>query len=153
MTFAIAFYDVVLFVHIVAVVLAFGVTFTYPLIYAVAARSSWPQRAALHGVQQRISRNYISFGLLAVVLAGAYLASDRDLWGEPWVAGPLIIAIAIGGLGGGYLGPREVKLVELSNDGGDEAAYRTVLRQARLAGSGVSLLVVVAIFLMTTKPG
>ena len=36
MTLAIVFYDVVLFVHIVAVVVAFGVTFTYPLIYAVA---------------------------------------------------------------------------------------------------------------------
>ena len=153
MTLAIVFYDVVLSVHIVAVVVAFGVTFTYPLIYAVAAHSDWPQRAALHGVQQRISRRYISFGLLAVVLAGVYLASDRDLWGEPWVAGPMVIAILIGGIGGGYLGPRETRLAEIAGAGGDEAAYGKVLRQARLASTVVSLLVLLAIFLMTTKPG
>jgi hypothetical protein len=153
MTLAIVFYDVVLFVHIVAVVVAFGVTFTYPLIYAVAGHSDWPQRAGLHSVQQRVSRNYVSFGLLVVVLAGAYLASDRSLWGEPWVAGPMVIAILIGGIGGGYLGPREHRLAEIAGAGTDQAAYGKVLREVRLASTVVSLLVLLAIFLMTTKPG
>lgn len=152
MTFAILFYDVVLFVHIVAVVLAFGVTFTYPVVYAVAARSDWEQRAALHSIVQRIGRTYISYGLLVVVLTGAYLASDRDYWSEPWVGGPLLIAIIIGGLGGGYLGPREVRLARAA-DSRDEGEYRALLKPVRLASTSVSLLVIVAIFLMTTKPG
>ena len=152
MTPAVVVYDVVLFVHIVAVVVAFGVTFTYPVVYAVAARADWHQRAALHGLLQRIGGTYISYGLLVVVLAGAYLATDRDLWGEPWVMGPLVIAIVIGGIGGGYLGPREVQVIEGVGTR-DETEYRERLRPLRLASSSVSLLVVVAIFLMTTKPG
>ena len=152
MTLALTFYDVVLFVHVLAVVVALGVIFAYPVIYAVAARADWPQRAALHGLLQHIGRTYIPYGLLVVVLAGAYLATDRDLWGEPWVAGPLVIAIVIGGIGGGFLGPREVRLSE-AVAARDEAGYRERLRPLRLASSAVSLLVVVAIFLMTTKPG
>jgi hypothetical protein len=152
MSLAIVVYDVVLFVHVLAVVVAFGVTFTYPIFYAVAARAQGPQRAAIHRVQQRIGRTYLSFGLLVVVLAGAYLASDRDLWSEPWVSGPLVIAIVIGGVGGGFLSPRETRLVDLAGSG-PEGEYRKVLGQARLASYSLSLLVLVAIFLMTTKPG
>jgi len=150
-TLAIVFYDVVLFVHIAAVVIAFGGSFLYPMIYPVATRAAPAQRAALHDIQARYGRTYASFGLLVVVLAGAYLATDRDLWSEPWVSGPLLIAIVIGGIGGGYLGPRERRLVELAE--GDDGEYRKVLGQARLASTAVSGLVLVAIFLMTTKVG
>lgn len=152
MTFALAFYDVVLFVHILAVVVAFGASFTYPLIYAVAAGASPAQRAALHAFQARYGRTYLSFGLLVIVLAGAYLASDRDYWSEPWVGIPLLIAIVVGGIGGAYLGPRESRLAALA-EGGDQAEYATVLGQARTAALVVSGLVLVAIFLMTTKLG
>lgn len=148
---AIALYDVVLFVHVAAVVVAFGGSFLYPLILSVAGRAAPAQRVALHDFAARYGRTYASYGLLAVVLAGAYLASDRDLWGEPWVAGPLLIAIVIGGIGGGYLGPRERRLVELAER--DDEEYRGVLRQVRRASLAVSGLVLVALFLMVTKLG
>lgn len=152
MTFAISLYNVALFVHIAAVVVAFGVTFTYPAFYAVAAQSDWQQRVRIHTLQQRIGRTYLSFGLLVVVLAGAYLASDRGLWREPWVAGPFVIAVIIGGIGGGYLAPRETRLAELADSGG-EAEYAKALGEAKFASYFLSFLVIVAIFLMTTKPG
>jgi hypothetical protein len=152
MVFAIALYDVVLFVHILAVVVAFGTSFAYPLIYAIAAGGSPAQRASLHAFQARYGRTYASLGLLVVILAGAYLASDGDYWSEPWVGIPLLIAIIVGGIGGGYLGPREARLAALA-EGGDQAEYRRVLGQARAASLAVSGLVLVAIFLMTTKLG
>lgn len=153
MPFAIAVYDVVLFVHVLAVVVAFGTTFAYPLLFAVAAKGAPAQRAALHEFQARYGRTYASFGLLVLVLAGAYLASDRDLWGEPWVSGPLLIAIVIGGIGGAVLAPRERRLAECSGPEGDDAEYRRVLGQVKLGGAISSALVVVAMFLMVTKPG
>jgi len=149
--FAIAVYDVVLFVHVAAVVIAFGGSFVYPLIFSVAGRAAPVQRVALHDLGARYGRTYASYGLLVVVLAGAYLASDRGLWGEPWVAGPLLTAIIIGGIGGGYLGPRERRLVGLAERDDDE--YRGVLRQVRRASLAVSGLVLVAVFLMVTKLG
>lgn len=153
MPFAIALYDVVLFVHVAAVVVAFGGSFLYPMIYAVAAGAAPAQRAALHDLQARYGRTYVSFGLLVVVLAGAYLATDRDLWSEPWVSGPLLIAIVIGGIGGGYLGPRERRLAELGERADAESEYGRVLGQARVASAAVSGLVLVAAFLMVTKLG
>ena len=153
MTLALALYDVVLFVHVAAVVIAFGVTLAYPLIFAAAERSTPPQRSALHSFQARYGRTYASFGLLVLILAGAYMATDRDLWAEPWVSGPFLIAIVIGGIGGGFLAPRERRLVELSQDAGDDAEYRRVAQQVRTAAGIASLLVLVAIFLMVTKVG
>ena len=35
---AVVFYEVVLAVHVMAVVVAFGVTFAFPIVFAVAAR-------------------------------------------------------------------------------------------------------------------
>lgn len=150
---ALATYDVVLFVHIVAVVVAFGVTLAYPLIFAAAEHSPPAQRFALHSFQARYGRTYASYGLVALILAGAYMATDRDLWGEPWVGGPLLIAIIIGGLGGGYLAPRERKLVELSREGADDAEYRRTAKQVEKAAGAATTLVLLAIFLMVTKLG
>ena len=151
--FALALYDVVLFIHVAAVVVAFGTTFAYPLLFAVAARSEPAQRAGLHAFQARYGRTYASFGLLVVILAGAYMASDRDLWQEPWVSGPFAIAILLGGISGGYLAPRERRLADLSADAGSQAEYAKVLGQVKTAGAIASGLVLVAIFLMVTKVG
>ncbi|CAA9530375.1 MAG: hypothetical protein AVDCRST_MAG30-3720 [uncultured Solirubrobacteraceae bacterium] len=151
-TFAIALYDVVLFVHILAVLSAFGAILAYPLFFAVAARAAPAQRAGIHGVQARIGSKLMPWSLLVVILAGAYMASDRDYWAEPWVSIPLLIAIVVGGVGGAVLAPRERKLAELA-DGGDQAEYERTLKTVKTAGGLLTLLVVIAIFLMTTKPG
>jgi len=45
MVHAISLYDTVLFVHILAVVVAFGVTFTYGLLDACARRAGIPDTA------------------------------------------------------------------------------------------------------------
>ena len=149
---ALALYDVVLFVHILAVVTAFGAIFAYPLFFALAARSSPPQRAAIHSLQARIGGRLMPVALLVLVLAGAYMASDRDLWAEPWVSIPFLIAIVVGGVGGALLAPRERKLAELA-DGGDQAEYAKTLSFVKAVGAVLTLLVVLAIFLMTTKVG
>ena len=151
-TFAISLYDVVLFVHILAVLAAFGAILAYPLFFAVAARSAGPQRAGIHAVQARIGSKLMPWSLLVLILAGAYMASDRDYWAEPWVSIPLLIAIVVGGVGGAVLAPRERKLAELA-DGGDQDEYERTLKTVKTAGGLLTLLVVIAIFLMTTKPG
>jgi uncharacterized membrane protein len=151
-SFAISTYDLALFVHIVAVVVAFGGIFAYPLLFAVAARSGPSERAALHRFQSRYGRSYVNLGLLLIILAGAYMATDRDLWSEPWVSGPLLIALIIGGVSGGYLIPRESRLAELATSD-DRARYEKTLGDVKKVGALLSLLVLVAIFLMVTKPG
>lgn len=148
---AILFYDIVLFVHIAAVVIAFGVTFSYPIFGMLAQRAEAPQRAYLHRAQMAIGQRIINPGLLVIVLAGIYLASDRHYWSEPWVTIPLVIAIAIGGIGGAFMLPRERRLVELAEQG-CPPEYDQVAKQVAGVGALLSLLVLVAIFVMAVKP-
>jgi uncharacterized membrane protein len=149
---AVTFYDVVLWVHITAVVVAFGGVFTYPLWFAHVARAPAATRAGFHRGQAKVGKYVISPGLLVVLLAGAYLATDRDLWSEVWVTVPLVILIVLGGLGGAYFGPREERLAELA-EAGDDTAYRPVFAQVRAVSYIAMALVVVAIFFMVTKLG
>ena len=149
---AILFYDVVLWVHIVAVVVAFGGVFWYPVWFGIVERWDPPQRALFHQAQATFGKYVISPFLLLIILAGAYLASDRDYWSEVWVTVPLVIAIVIGGLGGAYFGPREDRLAELAKAGGG-AEYERLFAQVRNVAYLSMLLILVAAFFMVTKLG
>jgi hypothetical protein len=149
---AILFYDVVLWVHIVAVLVAFGGVFWYPVWFGIVERWEPAQRANFHRAQATFGKYVISPFLLLIILAGAYLASDRDYWSEVWVTVPLVIAIVIGGLGGAYFGPREDRLAALA-DGGGGAEYERLFVQVRNVAYLAMLLVLVAAFFMVTKLG
>src|SRR3954470_3169479 len=112
MLLAVTLYDVVKWIHIMAVVIAFGAAFTYPVWFRSVMNAPTDQRAFFHRPQAFIGQWVISPGLLVIVLAGAYMATDRDYWSKVWVTVPLIIAIVLGALGGVYFGPKEKQLAE-----------------------------------------
>lgn len=153
-------YDVVLFVHVVSVIAAFGVTFAYPIMGPFVTRTDPRALPVFHRAQALVGKRLISLGLLVALLSGIYLATDRDLWSEMWVSIPMLIIIVLGGLGGAFFGPQESRAAELAERdiaaSGDavelSAEYRAVA--ARIAGVGAfaSLLVVVAVFFMVVKP-
>src|SRR5205085_6788552 len=82
---AVLFYDVVKWIHIMAVVIAFGGAFTYPIWFRFVRSASVPDRVMFHRAQAFIGQFVISPGLLVIVLAGVYLASDRHYWSQVWV--------------------------------------------------------------------
>ena len=149
---AILFYDVVLWVHVVAVLVAFGGVFWYPVWFRIVRDWEPVDRARFHRAQATFGKFVISPFLLLLVIAGAYLASDRDYWSEVWVTVPLVIAIVIGGLGGVFFGPREEKLAELAGSGGG-AEYERIFAQVRNVGYLSMVLILVAAFFMVTKLG
>src|SRR3954469_24486941 len=126
---AITFYSVVLSVHIMAVVVAFGFSFAYPVVLSWARRSVPASMPLIHQVSGRVNRLVTSPALVVVLLAGVYLASDADAWSEVWVSVPLLILILIGGIGGAFMSPNERKLSALaerdlaSGDGQLSAEY------------------------------
>jgi uncharacterized membrane protein len=151
-------YNIVLFVHITAVVIGFGVIFTYPLLDAYARRTNVVDLVALHRFQVFLTSRVIQPALLVILVAGVYLATDRWKLGDPWISATFAILIVIGGLAGAVIGPTEKKLLKLAqNDlsGGQapsDAYEREAIKLARFGGLA-SLLILVAIFLMVTKPG
>ena len=146
------FYDVVLWVHIAAVLIAFGGVFWYPVWFRLVRDWAPAQRASFHHAQGVFGRFVISPFLLLLILAGAYLASDRHYWSEAWVTVPFVIAIVLGGMGGMYFGPRERRLAELA-DGGGGAEYESLFAQVRVVSYTAMALVLVAAFFMVTKLG
>jgi hypothetical protein len=149
---AITTYNVVLWVHITAVVVGLGGVFTYPVWFGIVRSWEPAQRAGFHRAQAAIGRFVISPGLLVIILAGAYLASDADVWSKVWVTVPLIIAIGLGALGGVYFGPKEDRLAALADAGGG-AEYDRLFAQVRNVSYGAMLSILVAAFFMVTKLG
>lgn len=155
---AILFYDVVLFVHILAVVLAFGVTFTYPLLDAHMRRTSPGDLVALHHMQVFLTRSLITPMMVVVLAAGLYLALDRWELGDGWISATLAILIVLFGLVGAVFTPLEKRLAQLAARdaqaaGVRSAEYEREAKKLAMFGSLAGLLILVAIFLMTVKPG
>ena len=151
---AITFYDVVLTVHIVAVVVAFGVMFAYPVMDAQVRRAGPADVAALHRLQVALGRRVIVPAMTVVLLAGLYLTFDRWSFDEPWIGATFAILFVLFGLGGAVFAPTDLRLAELAERGETGSAeYAREARKARMFGALSLVLVVVAIFLMVAKPG
>ncbi|HKC82704.1 MAG TPA: hypothetical protein VKD46_01750 [bacterium] len=152
---ALRFYDVVVFIHIAAVVTAFGVTFVYPLIVPLTQRSAPDKLPWLHQLQGEIGRKIITPSAAVVLLAGLYLGLSGDGpfdlkdW---WVGFGLLAILVILGLGGAFFAPRERRLAELAER--DLAAgelseeYQALAVQVARVGAFVSLLVLVTVLFM-----
>jgi uncharacterized membrane protein len=109
---AASFTDFVLGVHILAVVVAFGATFVYPLIFATARRADPRVMPWLFSLMQRIDRFIVNPGLGVVLIAGIVLASEDHRWGDFFVQWGIGAVIVIGALVGSFMIPREGRLAE-----------------------------------------
>jgi uncharacterized membrane protein len=151
-------YKIALFLHILAVVLAFGPTFGYGL-FVAAAEGSAPRSVptVLRGVQT-VDRYLVQPGLIVLLLAGIYLLADG-----PWEAGDAFISIGflaiivLFGLSHAFFRPQTAKALELAErdlKGGDTLSdeYSAVSKKLENVGKLAGLIAVVAIFFMACKP-
>ncbi len=79
MTATITGFSIGLFIHVLAVVLAFGPTYGYAF-FIGQAESSAPRSVptVLRGIQ-KIDRILVSPGLIVILLAGIYMLSDANI--------------------------------------------------------------------------
>jgi hypothetical protein len=154
---AVTFWEVVLAVHIMAVVVAFGVTFAYPLIFLVGSKLDPHAMPWFHRMQQVLGRRLISPGLGVVLIAGIYLASKLHQWHHFYVQWGLAVAIVLGGLEGGFMVRQEGKLAELaqrdlagsaSTEVQWSSEYEALGKRVGAVGALMSVLVLVTIYLM-----
>ena len=145
---AVALYDVVKALHIMAVVAAFGLPLSYPVLLPYARRAHPGALGAVHDIQLKLNQRVTAPGTVLILLFGAYLASKEDLWGEVWVTVPLVILLIIGGVGGALINPAVRRLSQTAGTPAYDAEYARYIRFEILLG----VLVLVAIFFMTAKP-
>ncbi len=159
---AVTGYDVVMAIHIMAVVMAFGWTFTLPLVYGVAQKRDPRSLPLLHRIEMLVSRWILNPALTVVVAAGIYLATDGHLWSEFFVQWGIAAALVIGGLVGSVLMPAsrraevavERDLQAWNGEGTftPSAEYMSITRRLNLFGSIASGLVLLTILFMTIEP-
>ncbi len=150
-------YKIAAFLHILAVVLAFGPTFGYALFFSVAPQFPRATPAILAGVQ-RCDRYLVNPGMIVLLLAGLYLLSDGP-WetSDAFIGVGFLAIIVLFGLQHAFFQPqtrRAKELAERDLKAGDSlsAEFEAVSQRVGQVGGLAGLIVVVTIFFMSYKP-
>jgi Predicted integral membrane protein (DUF2269) len=160
---AITSYEFSLFLHITAVMVGFGATFAESIMFPVALKLSPRHLPYVHRLQLAINQWFATPALVVVLATGFYQVSEGD-WdlGDFWISGTLAIVIVIGALLGAYFIPADRRLGpmierEIADAGPGEVVpspeYRRQSMMEGVVGTIVGVLLVVAVYLMVTKPG
>jgi uncharacterized membrane protein len=150
-------YSVGVFIHILAVVLAFGPTFAYGLIFSVMPK--YPRSApAFFEAIRKVDNYLVNPGMIVVLLAGIYLMADGN-WGdgEAFITVGFLAIIILLGLQHAFFRPQGRKAQELAErdlKSGDSlsAEFEEISRRLGAVGGVAGLIVVVTIFFMVVKP-
>ena len=146
-------YDASVAVHVVAAVVGFGATFSYPVIQLVAERGDPSARALAMATILAISSWVAVPATLVVGATGIYqLADGPYALEDAWLAVGLGLYLGVMAVSVAYLAPayRHARGAALA---GEADAYGRALRGVRLVGPLVAAAVVATTVLMEIKPG
>ena len=162
-TVAVTFYNVVVWLHISSVVIAFGPTFAFGIYFAVAGRKYPRALPAIREATITINRSMVTIGGILILITGLYLAS-REPWsfGDFFVIWGLIAIIVLLGLVHGFFLPNDERGLRISKRDIEAAGptgevhfsdEHTELtgRNARM-GPVAGLIVILTIYVMAAKP-
>jgi uncharacterized membrane protein len=159
---AIEFYDVVVFLHVMAVVVGLGPTFAYGFFQAFAERNYPRSIPNVMRTFRTVDRFMVIPGMLVILAAGLYLVLDG-----PWdfedtfvsvglavVLVLLVLQLAVFGSTERRLGELAERDIAASGSGDVELSdeYWAASRRSAQVGSLAGVLVLVALFFMVVKP-
>ncbi|HEX8064990.1 MAG TPA: DUF2269 family protein [Thermoleophilaceae bacterium] len=156
-------YELSVFLHITVVVVGFGATFAEAITFPVAMRLDPRHLPYVHRLQRSINQWLATPAQVLVLATGFYQVADGD-WdlGDVWIGTSILIVVVLAGLVHGYFVPSDRRLEAMISGeveaagGGEFTPSEEYMRQARtqgIVGTVTGLLLVLAIFLMVTKPG
>jgi uncharacterized membrane protein len=159
----ISFYNVVLFIHIATVVIAFGGLFTYGVAQAVVTRPDQRRHVPFwHHLQHEIGKKIITPGAILILITGIYLAAEGNFeFSNVFVTVGFVAIIVLLGLGHAFFMPTEVRAAEAAErdiaaagSGEVELGPEYQALAKRLAGVGIAtnLFILAVIFVMVIKP-
>ncbi|MDX6583483.1 MAG: putative integral rane protein [Solirubrobacterales bacterium] len=162
-TIAVTFYNVVVWLHVSSVVLAFGPTFAFGIYVALAQRKYPRAIPAVLEAQTMIVRSMTTLGGIVILITGFYLTSKQGWqFGDFFVIWGLLAIIVLLGLAHGFFLPNDQRAlraakrdIEAAGPGGDVELGREFNefsgRSARM-GPIAGLLVILTIYVMAAKP-
>lgn len=161
-TLAVTFYDVVVWLHVSAVVVAFGPTFAFGVYLALAGRKYPRAMPAMIEATTTINRSMVTIGGVLILVTGLYLAGDRWEFSDFFVAWGLVAIIVLMGLVHGFFIPTDTRSlatarrdIDAAGPGGEvrfgDEFSRNSGRSARM-GPVAGLIVILTIYVMAAKP-
>jgi uncharacterized membrane protein len=145
-------------IHVTAALVGFGSTFAEAVTFPVAMKLDKRHLPYVHKLQLFINQRLATPALVVILITGFYQVSEGN-WsmGDAWISLTLLIVIILGGLLGGYFIPTDRKLYdqvtkELAAGGELSQDYLAAVRREGVFGTITGVLIVIALFLMVTKP-
>src|SRR4051794_4031190 len=161
-TIAVTFYSVVLWLHISAVVLAFGPTFAFGLYIALAQRKYPRAIPAVIETQTMIVRSMTTIGALVILITGFYLTGKHWEMSDFFVIWGLLAIIALLGLSHGFFIPNDRQALRAAKRDIDAAGptgevelgreFNDISSRSARLGPVAGLIVILTIYVMTAKP-
>jgi uncharacterized membrane protein len=155
---AVTAYTFSVFLHVTAVVVGLGATFAEAITFPVAMKLDQRHLPYVHQLGVAINRRLTTPAFVVILVTGLYQVSKGDWsFGSFWISATFAILIVLGGLTGAYFIPTDRRLGamaarELAVAGEVSDDYRRQARTEGIIGAVAGLLIVVAVFLMVTKP-
>jgi uncharacterized membrane protein len=155
-----------LFLHIAAAIIAFGPTFTFPIIGSMVQRN--PQHAHFAAeLAHKIERGLVLPVALTMAVSGTGLiiATGRNLTRSPWLAAAIVLYVTAVCIAFFILLPNTGKLVEATAGGpppgpppdgapaGPPPHIQALAQKNQRFGMILTALLMAIIFLMIVKPG
>jgi hypothetical protein len=142
-------YTVVVALHIIAVIAAYGLPLTAPLIVPYVRRHHPEALPGLHSAQHFVNNAITGPFTVLLLVFGIYLAVDGDRWGDPFVAIGIGAVVIIAVVGGGVVVPAVRALTGLDPSSAEyDRVYRRYLRAETFLGA----VVLLTVFAMAAKP-
>ena len=166
MPLAIENYEYSIFLHVTAVVVGFGSTFSESVMFPVAMKMSARNLPYVHRLQLVLNQFFAIPAALVVAATGIYQMDQLSLdYGDFWVSATITILVVLFLVNIFFFIPTDRKLLPIIEkavaDAGDKEltlselppTYQRWGRAEGIVGSLMGVLLIAAIFFMTTKPG
>jgi uncharacterized membrane protein len=166
MPLAIENYEYSIFLHITAVVVGFGSTFSESVMFPVAMKMSARHLPYVHRLQLVLNQFFAIPAALVVAATGIYQVNKLGFdYGDFWLSATIAILVVLFLVNILFFIPTDRKLLPIIEraiaDAGDKEltlgdlppTYQRWGRAEGVVGSLMGILLIAAIFFMTTKPG
>jgi hypothetical protein len=152
-------YNLSLWLHISSAVVGLGATFALAVGFPLAIRLGPRYMPFVHHLSMEVTRKLASPALALLIITGVYQGVKSKTMDEPWLGITFVIAIVLGGLQGAYFTPTDKKLAAMAEkelaDGATTLSdeYQRQAQREGTMGAVAGFLIILAVFLMVTKPG
>jgi uncharacterized membrane protein len=158
--------EISIFLHITAVVVGFGATFSESVMFPVAMKMSARNLPFVHRLQLVINQFFAIPAAIVIAATGIYQVDKYDFdYGDFWLQGTITILVILFLVNIFFFIPADRKLLPIIEkaiaDAGDKEltladlppTYQKLGRAEGIVGSIMGILLIVAIYFMVTKPG